>query len=83
MANEPILYVKRGCPYCAAAMDYLDQHEITYKKIDVRGNPAGMEELKRISGQTKTPTLVLNGNVLADFEISQLERFLASQQDRR
>ena len=34
-----ILYVKKGCPYCKAVMDYLDGNKISYEKIEVRGTP--------------------------------------------
>ena len=34
----PILYVKTGCPYCKAALDYLDQHKVEYETVDVRGS---------------------------------------------
>jgi glutaredoxin len=72
----PVLYVKTGCPYCRAAMDYLDQRGIAYEKIDVRGSDKGMRKLQEVSGQTKTPTLDWNGEVLADFGTEQLEEFL-------
>jgi glutaredoxin 3 len=78
--NSAVLYVKRGCPFCAAARDYLNQHEIAYEQIDVRGDDAQMQKLKQISGQTRTPTLVWDGKVLADFAVNDLEKFLA---DRR
>ena len=73
---KPILYVKQGCPYCKAAMDYLDQKRIGYEKIDVRGSDSKMEKLQELSGQTKTPTLDWNGEVLADFGTDELEEFL-------
>ena len=74
---KPILYVKTGCPYCKAAKDYLDGNNIAYEERDVRGDEAGMRELEELSGQTKTPTMKLNGDVLADFGVEQLEAFLA------
>jgi len=77
--TETILYVKRGCPYCADAMDYLDEHSIAYQKTDVVGNAAAMEELQTASSQTKTPTLVWKGKVLANFGIPELEDFLKEQ----
>lgn len=77
---EPaILFVKSGCPYCAAAIEYLDQHKVNYQKTDVLGNDAAMAELERVSGQRKTPTLVRNGEVLSDFGIPELERFLKTE----
>jgi glutaredoxin 3 len=77
--STTILYVKAGCPYCAAAMDYLDEHQIAYEQIDVRGDDEGMKKLKELSGQTKTPTLVLEDKVLANFGVKDLEKFLAEQ----
>ncbi len=73
---KPILYVKMGCPYCKAATDYLDGNKIGYEKVDVRGSDSGMKKLQDLSGQTKTPTLDWNGDVLADFGVEQLEDFL-------
>lgn len=72
----PTLYVKTGCPYCKAATDYLDQRGIAYQPVDVRGSDSGMKKLQDISGQTKTPTMDWNGEVLADFGTDELETFL-------
>jgi len=78
--TKPILYVKTGCPYCKAAEDYLNANHIAYERRDVRGDAARMDELEELSGQTKTPTMRLDGDVLADFGMEQLEAFLASHQ---
>lgn len=74
--ETPILYVKRGCPYCKAAKNYLDQKEIAYQEVEVRSDPAQMKKLQEISGQSKTPTLVWNGDVLANFGTEELKSFL-------
>jgi glutaredoxin 3 len=74
--ETPTLFVKRGCPYCQEAMEYLDARKIAYQKCDVRGDTAGMEKLAEISSQTKTPTLFWGSAVLADFGTEELEVFL-------
>jgi glutaredoxin 3 len=74
--SKTTLYIKQGCPYCAAAIDCLRQHNVELETIDVRGNPEEMKKLEEISGNTKTPTLLWDGDVLADFGVDQLERFL-------
>ena len=74
--SEPILYIKQGCPYCTAAIDYLRERDVDFETIDVRGNREQMEKLEDISGKTKTPTLVWDDDVLADFGVDQLEKFL-------
>ncbi|MDP9005076.1 MAG: glutathione S-transferase N-terminal domain-containing protein [Verrucomicrobiota bacterium] len=73
---KPLLYVKKGCPWCKEATDYLDQRKIDYTKIDVRDDATQMQKLKDISGQAKTPTLDWDGAVLANFGVEELERFL-------
>ncbi len=72
----PILYLKRGCPFCKTATNYLDQHQIAYEAVEVRGDPAQMQKLREVSGQAKTPTLVWDGDVLADFGMDELEPFV-------
>ncbi len=76
----PTLYVKRGCPYCVDATEYLDQNSIAYESVEVRGDPEQMQKLKDLSGQSKTPTLVLNGDVLANFGVEELSGFVAAHQ---
>lgn len=78
--NTPTLYVKMGCPYCKAAMDYLDEHDVAYEMIDVRGNEALLSRLKEISGQARTPTMVWDDDILPDFGTDELAEFL---RDRR
>ena len=65
--SEPVLYVKKGCPYCAAAMEFLDERKIGYRNVEVRGDAAAMQKLQELSGQKRTPTMEWNGEVLADF----------------
>ncbi len=77
--NTPILYVKQGCPYCREAMQYLDEHKVAYDMQNVRGNAGLMKKLEEVSGQTKTPTMVWDGEVLADFGVEQLEEFLSKK----
>ena len=71
-----ILYVKTGCPWCRIAEEYLNKHGYKHERKDVRKDPAAFAELKRISGQTYAPTLVIGDSVLRDFGIDELEDFL-------
>jgi glutaredoxin len=75
----PKLYVKTGCPWCEDATAFLDQKKIPYETIVVSGNAAAMNEMIELSGQTKTPTLDWDGEVLADFGVEELEPFLKTR----
>ena len=54
----------------------LKKHGIDYERIDVSTDRAAYEELKRISGQPRVPTLVAGDRLLADFGPEELEQFL-------
>ena len=71
------LYTRNLCGWCLDAKDYLRQHGIPFEEIDVGRNPEAYEEMKRLSGQRYVPTLVVDGQVLANFDVGQLEEFLA------
>ena len=73
---RPFLYVKGSCPWCVEAEDYLREHGIAYGKADVQTDPAAYEEMKRLSGQTKAPTMRWGDEILADFGVEELDLFL-------
>lgn len=80
MAKDlPILYIKRGCPWCEEAVEFLDGHGISYRLKEVTGDAAAYAEMQKKSGQTKAPTLDWNGKVLADFGTDELVPFLREQ----
>lgn len=71
------LYVKTGCPWCIDAVDWLNARNLDFEEIDVFESPSAFTHMREISGQSKAPTLELpDGEVLADFDVRQLERFL-------
>jgi glutaredoxin 3 len=73
---RPFLYLKPGCPWCDEAEDYLKEHGIAYGKADVNTDRAAFDELKRLSGQTKAPTLRWDDEILPDFGVEELDLFL-------
>lgn len=75
----PILYVKTGCPWCEEVLDYLDEHRLPYRKVVVSGDPAAMQEMVELSGQSKAPTMDWDGEVLADFGVDELVPFLKAR----
>ena len=72
------LYVKTWCPWCVSAREWLDSRSYKYELIDVEAAKADYETMIRLSGQSKTPTLVLeDGAVLPDFGPDELAAFVA------
>lgn len=77
--NLPLLYIKPGCPWCHEVVDYLDEHGISHREIDVMEDASAFEEMRRKSGQSRVPTLDWNGKLLADFGVAELVPFLRKQ----
>jgi glutaredoxin len=73
---RPFLYLKSGCPWCTEAEDYLHEQGIAYGKADVLVDRAAYDEMQRLSGQTKAPTMRWGDEILADFDAKELDAFL-------
>ncbi len=72
----PILYIKRGCPWCDEVVDYLERKKIEVQTLVVSSDREAMLEMVELSGQSKAPTMDWNGQVLADFGVDELVPFL-------
>ncbi|MCR4328648.1 MAG: glutaredoxin family protein [Patescibacteria group bacterium] len=71
-----IIYTKTGCPWCIEALAFLNEKKVSYEEREVRGNEVYFKELTDKSGQTKTPTLDVDGEILADTDAPAIEAFL-------
>lgn len=67
------LFVKPGCGWCDEAREGLRLRGIPYQEIDVITTPGAMEEMKRLTGQTRAPSLDIDGHILADFGAHELD----------
>ena len=83
MSKLPILYIKRGCPWCREAMAFFQKHAIEVDLRDVNLSSQNMQRMIEVSGQTKTPTLEYGDFVVADFSVEELMDELAEQPEIR
>jgi len=71
------LFIKPGCPWCVDVERWLQENRYDYERVDVHSEPEGLDEMRRISGQTLAPTMQMpDGSVLADFGLPELKSFL-------
>jgi glutaredoxin 3 len=69
------LYIKPYCGWCHEAVQWLDDRNISYETLDVIGDRNAMSEMVKISGQSMAPVIEVDGDILADFDTGQLDRF--------
>lgn len=71
------LYALSTCPYCRMTKRYLDDHGITYELTEVdllegAEKQAAVDEIKRLSGGTSFPVLVVDDQVVVGFNKSKI-----------
>lgn len=67
------LFIKPGCPWCDEAIDWLKSHGIPYVTLNVSRDEAARAEMLELTGQTKAPSIDVDGEILADFGADELE----------
>jgi len=69
------LFIKDTCPYCHKVMEYLDENNIPYKKIDVK-DKLNEEVLLKIGGKVQVPFLVDKENNIEMYESYDIIEYL-------
>jgi glutaredoxin len=72
------LFIKPYCGWCHQAMNWLNQRGITYEVLDVIAHPKAYDEMVRLTRQTCAPVIEVDGQILADFGLPELEDFWAA-----
>ena len=81
------LYALSTCPYCRMTKKYLDENNITYELTEVdllEGSPSDAEtpkgaaaaEVKKLSGGTSFPVLVVGDEVVVGFNKGRIAQVL-------
>jgi glutaredoxin-like protein NrdH len=81
------LYALSTCPYCRMTKKYLDEHEVSYELTEVdlldgevkdpeTPKGAAAEEVKRLSGGTSFPVLVVDDEVVVGFNKGRMTQLL-------
>lgn len=70
--DRPILYIKRGCPWCREALAFFSQHGVEVDVKDVTASHASMQRMVEVSGQSLAPTFEFGEFVVADFSVDEL-----------
>lgn len=79
MRDIPILYIKRGCPWCREATAFFSQHGIEVDVRDVNLSQQNMQRMVEVSGQSLTPTFEWGEFVVADFSVDEFHDALDHQ----
>lgn len=71
-----IIYVKTGCPWCREALEWLTNKGYHYEEKNVTDNVVFMKEMQDATGQTKAPTLNIDGVWVPDAGVQDIAKAL-------
>lgn len=66
---DVMIYTTVSCPYCVQAKALLAHKGVSYREIDVTGDPVARERLVAESGGRRTvPQIFINGRSIGGFD---------------
>lgn len=74
--KKVILFSSGSCPWCSRAKRYLRQNGIRVKDIRVDKNPDAIKDVKRETGQTGIPVLLIGRAKIVGFDKPKIDRLL-------
>ncbi|MFL2909458.1 MAG: glutaredoxin family protein [Limisphaerales bacterium] len=69
------LYIKPLCGWCREVIEWLDSNNISYQVFDVTLDRSAWDIMVDISNQNLAPVIDVDGEVLADFGVTELSKF--------
>lgn len=76
--NKPkiVAYLKPSCGWSMGVRAVMKKYDLPFEDRDIINNPAQFEEMVHKTGQTKQPTLEINGQMLPDVSGDEVEAYL-------
>ena len=64
--QDVLLYITAWCGDCRRAVNFLDEHEIAYRTIDIEEDPSAVQIVEALnSGSRSVPTVLVDGEHVA------------------
>src|SRR3954469_20078253 len=73
---KTIVYVKSGLPWAGVVVDCLKELSVPFEVRNISTNDEFAQEVERKSGQSKSPTLDIDGKILPDASVDDVAEHL-------
>ena len=71
-----VIYGAPWCPWCHKVQEYLGEHKIKFKYIDVDKDPKAAEAIVKKSGQTGIPVIEIDKEIIVGFDRERIAKLL-------
>ncbi|MBO1514606.1 glutaredoxin family protein [Metabacillus bambusae] len=80
MKKEVTVYSQPSCPPCQVVKQFLDYHKVSYIEKDISVDTDARDKLVNELLSTSTPTITVDDQVVAGFDLKKLEELLDLQE---
>jgi glutaredoxin 3 len=70
------VFTTPACPRCFVLKQFLEEHNIDFKEIDVSQDKKALQELKEKTGKMEVPVLDINGEIVVGFDKNKIVELL-------
>ncbi len=71
-----IMFSTPTCSFCSTAKRYFREHKIRFKDIDVSRDQKAALDMRRRTGQTGVPVILINNRPIVGFDKPQINKLL-------
>ena len=78
METQPkvVVFSTPSCSWCRTLKQYLKQHSITFRDIDVSRDAAAARDMVRRTGQQGVPVTLINNKPIVGFNKNEINKLL-------
>ena len=80
--TEVKVYSTPTCPWCVKAKDFLREHGISFKDLDVSSDEKARNEMLKKSGQMGVPVLDISGEIIVGFDVERIKSALGIKDEQ-
>lgn len=70
------VYSTQTCPWCFKLKDWLKEHKIAFKDINVAEDEKAAQKMIKKSGQMGVPVTEIDGKIVIGFDVTTLKKLL-------
>lgn len=74
--HKILLFRTKLCPWCHKTEEFLKEHKIKFRSIDVGKDRKAAQEMIRKSGQMGVPVIDIDGQIIIGYDKARLEKAL-------
>lgn len=74
--HRVLVFTTPTCPWCTRVKQYLRQHNVRFREIDVSRDAAAARDLVRRTGQMGVPVVEIDGRPIVGFDKPKIDKLL-------